>query len=670
MDLLKKHSLKFAYELITESLWEAQDNFISVTTARSSKKLNSLDHKVLEQKMKKQNFIISNNRNLWIENSADLFIVEPYIYHILEQNKELHKYDKITVAPFRRQSCADLIYDSNYIDRKYEKYVPILAERLNHIHGLKHSKSFWKKSLSLAFVRYIITFHDIFTKCESYFNQNEHMCNILSKESYYVPLDFEDYRKWFQGSNYGAEQLLSIYMNLFYPGNFSEIYSNYDRKLGTNSVNQKSQRLSKKKSGILFGNIKSISFRDFLNKLYLLSGIPMYRIERANKKIKLGIMECYFSMEKLNELIVKSHGRINLLEWRTSWNYEDKKKLWDKRLLLAQYENDFDNFDKFFFSSIPYCFPRVFVEHYNEIKNSYKMQFKKYPKLNYVISEGWISNTYVSIFLALLQEQHIKHITNEHNGIMHPYAGSYISHVIDMSDIFVTLGWSDPKIPKLVKGASLYPFNSNKEYKKKIYTILYIASPAIVKMSHYLSAWGQEEENATKHLKFVETFFNNLDYTTLQKITYRSYPNKYIESFLAYNKEYILRYYLERIQSFADTSESSKDQMKQSKLVIVDYLSTSYLESLSMNIPTVFFWNADTYYLNDEYSDFFDPLVDAKICQTDPLEAARFVESIADEPEKWWFSEEVQKGRNEFLNRNLGKPEDMIKYLLNLTDTR
>jgi putative transferase (TIGR04331 family) len=109
--------------------------------------------------------------------------------------------------------------------------------------------------------------------------------------------------------------------------------------------------------------------------------------------------------------------------------------------------------------------------------------------------------------------------------------------------------------------------------------------------------------------------------------------------------------------------------MRQSELVVIDYISTSYLECLVMNIPFILFWDIEAYYLKDEYADFFTPLVNVGICQTNPAEAAKFVEKIKDNPAEWWFSESTQAGRKEFMDKNLGEPQVMIDYLLGLANT-
>ena len=103
---------------------------------------------------------------------------------------------------------------------------------------------------------------------------------------------------------------------------------------------------------------------------------------------------------------------------------------------------------------------------------------------------------------------------------------------------------------------------------------------------------------------------------------------------------------------------------------IIDYLSTSYLESMFADIPTIFFWNKDAYPLEPEYHDFYAPLISVGICQTDPLQAATFVESIKSNPEEWWNKSIVQKARKEFLSRNFNNKNILKNYLLNLEKIR
>lgn len=87
------------------------------------------------------------------------------------------------------------------------------------------------------------------------------------------------------------------------------------------------------------------------------------------------------------------------------------------------------------------------------------------------------------------------------------------------------------------------------------------------------------------------------------------------------------------------------------------------------DIPTIFFWNRDAYHLEPGYEHFFDDLQDAGICQTDPLQAAKLVETVKDEPETWWHSPAVRGARSRFLSANMGVADTMIRHLLQKSAT-
>jgi putative transferase (TIGR04331 family) len=594
----------------------------------------------------KLNFIISYNKEIWKNETKNLFIADPYVYHLMERNNEVKNYDSLKKVKYLRKNKHDLVNDSNYVDNKYFKYIEIISKRLDDIHNKNYGEDFWKKSLSMGFIRNITTFYNTFKICEEYFNTHLHDCNILFTDSFFIPNDFEDHRAFFQNSDFGQEQIFSIYINLFYPNRFQALSLKNPFK-----KNNKSTWIQTLKKQSWVNHLKSIYYK--------------LKFGTSKKKIRIGILGSYFSFEYLKILFSKSQNKIGFLNIpEYSYNNVKVKFSHKKRLILSQFEDDFDNFDKFFFTSLYYCFPRIFLEEYEKIEVFLKKNIDNYKKLNYVVSENWISDTQNSIFLALAKQRFIKNISNEHNCFFHPYAGSYINHVISMSDIFTTLGWDDKEKSKVVKSGSLFKFKINKSYNKT-HKILFIAGALGAKAPHFSGAYGYCEEKAINSVNFNISFFNNLRKSTLKEITYRGYPTKRIKNIQLYDKEY----YYQNILKYFNTNmknDSSKKQISESSLVIVDYLSTTHIESILMDIPTVFFWDSDSYYLNRKFKDFFKPLIEVGICQTSPEEASLFVEKIKNEPNKWWNSSKVQNAKHSFLNKNLGAPQLLLDYLINL----
>ncbi|MDA3892335.1 MAG: LIC12162 family protein [Salinivirgaceae bacterium] len=598
-------------------------------------------------KDQKYYFAVSYLKDVWPKNINNLFLAAPHLYHLLEINYELNDYNSIKDAPYLRATEDDLNTDAEYVDVKLKKYIKLITDRLNSIHNSDYSSNFWHKILSLGFLRYITTFHNTFKICETYFNENDYFCTPLHKDSYFTPKDFEEHRKCFMNSEFGFEQIFSIYINLFYPDKYKNITAQYEHNVAPKLTFRQKIKYSEI---YLFGKDLVYLFKDQIVK----------------KRLKIGILGAYFSKGNIDLLNKKSNRKIWLLNFPNYYKLNRTKLSLKDRHAMSAMESDFDKFDQFFFSSMYYCMPSIFIEGFKDIEKKLNSYIKKYPNLKYVVNENWISHTYNSITIALMQEKGCIHIFNEHNSLFHPYAGKLTEYFIDYSDIFTTLGWksSHPKVKQL---GSLFQFTHPVSNVKK-HKILFIAGALGFRASHYSGAWGNWEGNAYKAFEFNKVFFSMLQQSTLKKITYRGYPMHKIKHIQLYNKEYYYKDLLKHTIK-ADVKESSKKQMSEAHLIIIDYMATSFIECFYMNLPTIVFWNKNTVFLKDEYKDFLTPLIKVGICQTDAKEAANFIEKIKDNPEEWWLSKEVQTARNTFIKTNLGKPKALLDYLLSLIQT-
>jgi putative transferase (TIGR04331 family) len=89
----------------------------------------------------------------------------------------------------------------------------------------------------------------------------------------------------------------------------------------------------------------------------------------------------------------------------------------------------------------------------------------------------------------------------------------------------------------------------------------------------------------------------------------------------------------------------------ESRLVVFNYLGTGFLETLALNIPTVCFYNPETYLFREAAQPFIDSLLQVGIFHPSGQAAARFVAEIANDPEGWWAHPEVQDARRNFAQR-------------------
>jgi putative transferase (TIGR04331 family) len=99
------------------------------------------------------------------------------------------------------------------------------------------------------------------------------------------------------------------------------------------------------------------------------------------------------------------------------------------------------------------------------------------------------------------------------------------------------------------------------------------------------------------------------------------------------------------------SKKSALELASRAKLVIHNYLGTSWLETLAMNIPTVCFYDPAMYRPRVAAQTFIDALARVGVIHYSGKEAAKFVNSLRGEPSTWWKSAEVQEAREAFVAR-------------------
>jgi putative transferase (TIGR04331 family) len=89
----------------------------------------------------------------------------------------------------------------------------------------------------------------------------------------------------------------------------------------------------------------------------------------------------------------------------------------------------------------------------------------------------------------------------------------------------------------------------------------------------------------------------------------------------------------------------------ESELVVHNYLGTSWLETLAMNVPTVCFFDPDTYAFRADAQPYLDALEKVGILHRSGSGAAKFSLSLGQDIAGWWRKAEVQIARQNFIGR-------------------
>jgi putative transferase (TIGR04331 family) len=103
--------------------------------------------------------------------------------------------------------------------------------------------------------------------------------------------------------------------------------------------------------------------------------------------------------------------------------------------------------------------------------------------------------------------------------------------------------------------------------------------------------------------------------------------------------------------------------LKKARLYISTYNATTYLESMSLNFPTIIFWNQKHWELRESAFPYFDKLKSVGIFHETPESAARQMAYVWDDVPGWWQSAAVQAVRQEFCERYAHIPENPMEVM-------
>jgi|TARA_B100000315_G_C14324292_1_gene472262 putative transferase (TIGR04331 family) len=93
------------------------------------------------------------------------------------------------------------------------------------------------------------------------------------------------------------------------------------------------------------------------------------------------------------------------------------------------------------------------------------------------------------------------------------------------------------------------------------------------------------------------------------------------------------------------------------RIVVSTYCSTTYLESIAANIPTIVFWDPSYSNLLPLARSYIDVLENAGMFHNSARSAAEFVAMIWDDVGTWWESADVVMARRTFSSQYCHMPK-------------
>ena len=298
--------------------------------------------------------------------------------------------------------------------------------------------------------------------------------------------------------------------------------------------------------------------------------------------------------------------------------------------------------------AISLLFPTYLIENYNYMVNVTK-QFIPEKKLIILNSQHCNGRELLDFFIAHSVEEFDSHHIQINHGGCYGIMGKSIQEEVwsKISDTYAL--WSNSKKNNsnnhTIKMPSLrfhdYQFFPKKNSTKK--NILFLGSGYYPYRYSYDSIFPLTISNSYDDWQI--RFFSHINKKFIESIVLRDFhgytelSHSNLGSWLSKNK--ISKSY---------KSTSLYQELIKAKLTVHCVPQTTYMETITANIPTICYWNPDDNLIREDLIGYFDALVDVGIVHYNPESAAKKLNDISDYPFDWWNSNSVIKAKQYFCD--------------------
>jgi len=525
-------------------------------------------------------------------------------------NKEINKiYNKTELSEY---ICCNEFYEKNenifnYVLKVSEFFLKKLTYKLNFIHNLNYSKNDWRFLLG----PWLFTF----------------ICDVILKFKYLKKKKLIKINKY--------------YVNSYVPQNYIDFsYKLCDENYHKIIFRQISSLKFKKK--IFFNPINNLNpILLLLQKFYLIINFFFSKIIKSNIiffTTYLGFFRNFFLYLSLKQFpyfffqekyILKKNKIDNKLrEFNLIKNHKSPllHKILDKLISKNIPMSYLENF-KYFHSNI--------FKYYVNVK----------PKI--IFSANYDPFDYFKIYCLINKKKYkTKLVFGQHGG-------GYFTHKRHLFTLysqkmfkhFITLGYkkNNNYLPLFfLKKKNIKPnFNGKALFINYQFNIF--ENPIIHSVKTY------------KFITYDIIFFNNLDKKIFCNILFKSYMHNPFDKIYKLLKKKFKFNFVNKKNIF--------DSLIDCRINIITHSSTTILESLNINFPTIIFFNLKEAKLNNYGKNSYNLLKKANIFFDNPKDAAKKINEIWDNVENWWFEKERQKLVTEFCNRMCKRSENVNNEL-------
>jgi putative transferase (TIGR04331 family) len=563
-------------------------------------------------------FLITTALEQKISTNQPLLLLGEWCKPFSKKNK--FKNLNIKVLPYHWDDRSKLHRDYLYLDALYEKLLIELTFKLNKIHDTQHKTRYWRiligpwlgYFLQIAFDRwssiqsaiknfelsgaYVLTFEEhLLTP-----NSMQHFIQLINSDEWnsfiysYIIKNYTTVNCFKQTAKYNVIKERSIHQSQLFPVIKEKIYD---------SINYILRWFQKEKDAFFINTYLS-------KKSLILLSLKFFQIPIFNHK------------KFLDNFDIK---------------IEKKKRQW-----ILERGNS-NNFEIFVRSIIPKQIPIIYLEGYNYLNKKVSSLFwPSKPKVIFT-SSSYSDDDLFKLYAAKKTEEGTSLVVGQHGGGIgtHLFA-FYEKHQIDICDLYLSWGWTD-NIRQNIKSVGILKEKTQRKNHASQSKIILLALRLPSQSYHIYSApiASQLLSYFIDQCKFINTLNTQIKDNLIVRL--RQIEKNYEPSTERWVAEF-------PDITFDDGSSNINKLLDKSRLCISTYNATTFLETFSMNVPTVMFWNPNHWELREPAKTHFNKLKEVGVFHETPESAARHVNMIWQDVNAWWNSKVVKDAIFSFKN--------------------
>lgn len=558
---------------------------------------------------------LTADQTFWKTDGKVLFLGE---WCRIYDQREVWSHLDHEVLPYHWDDRERLCRDYRYVGEVYERCLPLLAERLNALHGLTGSPRHWRIVIGPWLYTFIEIVYDRYLsiRAASRSGKVTETWILRADPQAHVPLVFADFSDALSGDFYNLVLYSQIIENL------GEIPYEVRDCVEPGSTEWHSGTAARRRPSLLGALVQLSKFApDRLNRIALID------------------TSCRLVDQTRLQLALAQLPYINSPHTAVGFHPVNR----NVRRQLAFSLGD-DRFLSLIADMIPEHMPVAHVEAFTRLRRRALATMPKRPRA-ILTANAFKHNEAFKVWAADQADKGTRLAGMQHGGGYGSLA--YFrdeEHQIAVSDRYFTWGWNGEGSAKLAPMPALRLAPTLGRLKPDpAGGILWVTSTYTrYAIQIHASPMGPDY---IRYIGEQERFAQALSAAARALLQIRLYPNDYgwCEANRWRDREPEL--------TVGSAVTPLHREIRRSRLVVVSHNATVFLETLAADFPTVVFWNPAWYELRSEVRSQFAELVRVGVLHETPESAARKVDEVRNAPLDWWRLPELQAVRARFCRR-------------------